>query len=175
MTFRWYPSRIPTFAFGQQDVDATGRRPQRSSTIAVGSVASVMSSTSGRVTSVSPWSTPLAGWTSGCRRKHQWTLSILNINYSILLNVDLILSGCRSLISFLIDKIWFCHVCESNRWLRWSHVSPTRPRMPSWVSKPPRWAAVPSACFFVLLENEEQFIRPAPPTTFLFLICNQIL
>jgi hypothetical protein len=35
-------------------------------------------------------------------------------------------------------------------------------------------AVVPSASPFVLLENEEQFIRPASPTTFLFLICNQI-
>jgi hypothetical protein len=51
--------------------------------------------------------------------------------------------------------------------------------MPSWVSKPPKWArrrqqaAVPSASSFVLLENEEQFIRPAP-MTFLFLIYSQI-
>jgi hypothetical protein len=50
------------------------------------------------------------------------------------------------------------------------------------VSKPPkrarrgqRQAAVPSASSFVLLENEEQFIRPASPTAFLFLIRNQIL
>jgi hypothetical protein len=35
--------------------------------------------------------------------------------------------------------------------------------------------AVPSASSFVLLENEEQFIRPASPTVFLFLIRNQIL
>jgi hypothetical protein len=35
--------------------------------------------------------------------------------------------------------------------------------------------AVPSASFFVLLENEEQFIRPASLTAFLFLIRNQIL
>jgi hypothetical protein len=35
--------------------------------------------------------------------------------------------------------------------------------------------AVPSASFFILLENEEQFIRPASPTAFLFLIRNQIL
>jgi hypothetical protein len=35
-------------------------------------------------------------------------------------------------------------------------------------------AAVPSASSFVLLENEEQFIRPASPTTFLFLIRSQI-
>jgi hypothetical protein len=40
-----------------------------------------MSSTSGRVASAPPWSTPSAGWTSGCKRKHQWTLSISNINY----------------------------------------------------------------------------------------------
>jgi hypothetical protein len=39
--------------------------------------------------------------------------------------------------------------------------------MPSWVSKPPkraqwgrRQAAMPFASSFVLLENEEQFIRP---------------
>jgi hypothetical protein len=38
-----------------------GRRPQRSSTTIVPSVASVMSSTSGRVTSTPPWSTPSAG------------------------------------------------------------------------------------------------------------------
>jgi hypothetical protein len=36
-------------------------------------------------------------------------------------------------------------------------------------------AVAPSASSFVLLENEEQFIRPTSPTTFLFLICNQIL
>jgi hypothetical protein len=52
--------------------------------------------------------------------------------------------------------------------------------MPSWVSKPPKWAqqqraAVPSASSFILLDNEEQFIRPASPTVFLFLIRNQIL
>jgi hypothetical protein len=54
--------------------------------------------------------------------------------------------------------------------------------MPSWVSKPPkraqwgrRQAAVPFASSFVLLDNEEQFICPASPTTFLFLIRNQIL
>jgi hypothetical protein len=35
--------------------------------------------------------------------------------------------------------------------------------------------AVPSASSFVLLENEEQFIRPASPTTFLFFIHNLIL
>jgi hypothetical protein len=35
-------------------------------------------------------------------------------------------------------------------------------------------AAVPSASSFDLLENEEQFIRPASPTTFLFSIRNQI-
>jgi hypothetical protein len=53
--------------------------------------------------------------------------------------------------------------------------------MPSWVSKPlkraRRWqrqAAVPSASSFVLLENEEQFIRPESPTVFLFLIRYQI-
>jgi hypothetical protein len=46
------------------------------------------------------------------------------------------------------------------------------------VSKPlkqarRRRAAVPSASSFVILENEEQFIRPASPTTFLFLIRSQ--
>jgi hypothetical protein len=53
--------------------------------------------------------------------------------------------------------------------------------MPSWVSKPPKRAqrgrqqvVVPSSSSFVLLENEQQFIRPASPTTFLFLIRNQI-
>jgi hypothetical protein len=30
-----------------------------------------MSSTSGRVNSTPPWSTPSAGWTLRCRRKHQ--------------------------------------------------------------------------------------------------------
>jgi hypothetical protein len=60
-------------------------------------------------------------------------------------------------------------------------LPPTRPGMRSWVSKLPkqaRWrrrrAAVPSASSFILLENEEQFIRPVSPTTFPFLICNQI-
>jgi hypothetical protein len=54
--------------------------------------------------------------------------------------------------------------------------------MPFWVSKPPkraqqgrRRAAVPSASSFVLLDNEEQFIRPASPMAFLFLIRNQML
>jgi hypothetical protein len=47
----------------------------------VPSVASVMSSTSERIASASPWSTPSTGWTSWWRRKHQWTLSILNVNY----------------------------------------------------------------------------------------------
>jgi hypothetical protein len=61
-----------------------------------------MSSTSARVASAPPWSTPSEEWTLGCRHKHQWTLSILNvINYYILLNADLILSRCRFLISFL--------------------------------------------------------------------------
>jgi hypothetical protein len=53
--------------------------------------------------------------------------------------------------------------------------------MPSSVSKPPKRArrqrqraAMPTASSFVLLENEEQFIRPASPTAFLFLIRNQI-
>jgi hypothetical protein len=36
-------------------------------------------------------------------------------------------------------------------------------------------AAMPSTSSFVLLENEEQFIRPASLTAFLFLIRNQIL
>jgi hypothetical protein len=41
-----------------------------------------MSSTSGYLASAAPpWSTSSAGWTLGCRRKHQWTLSILNVNY----------------------------------------------------------------------------------------------
>jgi hypothetical protein len=38
-----------------------------------------------------------------------------------------------------------------------------------------RRAVMPSASSFVLLENEEQFIRPASLTSFLFLIRNQIL
>jgi hypothetical protein len=71
-TFCCYPSRIPTSAFGKRDVGATGRIPKRSSTTAAPSVASVMSSTSGRVNSASPWSTLSARWTSGCRRKHQY-------------------------------------------------------------------------------------------------------
>jgi hypothetical protein len=45
--------------------------------------------------------------------------------------------------------------------------------MPSWVSKPLKRArrvraAVPSASSFVLLDNEEQFIRPVSPMVFLF-------
>jgi hypothetical protein len=36
-------------------------------------------------------------------------------------------------------------------------------------------AVVPSASSFVLLENEKQFIRPASPMAFLFLISNQTL
>jgi hypothetical protein len=51
MRFCCYPSRIPTSALGQRDVGATGRIPKRSSTTAAPSVASVMSSTSGRVAS----------------------------------------------------------------------------------------------------------------------------
>jgi hypothetical protein len=35
--------------------------------------------------------------------------------------------------------------------------------------------AVPSSSSFVILENEKQFICPASPTAFLFLIRNQIL
>jgi hypothetical protein len=38
-----------------------------------------------------------------------------------------------------------------------------------------RRAAVPFASSFVLLENEEQFIHPTSPMTFLFLISKQIL
>jgi hypothetical protein len=38
-----------------------------------------------------------------------------------------------------------------------------------------RRAVMPSASSFVPLENEEQFIRPASPKAFLFLIRNQIL
>jgi hypothetical protein len=60
-TFRCCPSRIPTSAFGKRDVGATGRIQKRSSTTVAPSVASVMSSTSGRVNSTSPWSTPSAG------------------------------------------------------------------------------------------------------------------
>jgi hypothetical protein len=93
-TFCWCPSRIPTSAFGQWDVGTTGRIPKRLSTTAAPSVASLMSSTSGRVASAPLWSTPSARWTSGCWRKHQRTLSIMNGNYYILLNADLILSGC---------------------------------------------------------------------------------
>jgi hypothetical protein len=40
-----------------------------------------MSSISRRIASAPLWSTQSAGWTSGCRRKHKWTLSILNIDY----------------------------------------------------------------------------------------------
>jgi hypothetical protein len=54
-------SRIHTSAFGKQDIGATGRIPKRSSTTAVPSVASVMSSTSERIASASPWSTPSTG------------------------------------------------------------------------------------------------------------------
>jgi hypothetical protein len=61
LTFHCCPSRIPTSAFGQRDVGATGRIPKRSSTVAAPSVASVMSSTSGRVTSAPPWSMPSVG------------------------------------------------------------------------------------------------------------------
>jgi hypothetical protein len=50
------------------------------------------------------------------------------------------------------------------------------------VSNPPKRArrgrqraAVPFASSFVLLENEEQFIHPTSPMTFLFLISKQIL
>jgi hypothetical protein len=58
---RCCPSRMPTSAFGKRDVGATGRIPKRSSTTAALSVASVMSSTFGRVNSAPPWSTPSAG------------------------------------------------------------------------------------------------------------------
>jgi hypothetical protein len=60
-TFHYCPSRIPTSAFRKRDVSATSRIPKRSSTTAVPSVASIMSSTSGRVNSAPPWSTPSAG------------------------------------------------------------------------------------------------------------------
>jgi hypothetical protein len=60
-TFHCCPSRIPTSAFGKRDVGAMGRIQKRSSTTAAPSVASVMSSTSRRVASASPWSTPSAG------------------------------------------------------------------------------------------------------------------
>jgi hypothetical protein len=59
--FRCCPSRIPTSAFGKRDVGATGQIPKRSSTTAAPSVASVMSSTSGRINSAPPWSMPSAG------------------------------------------------------------------------------------------------------------------
>jgi hypothetical protein len=55
------PVQNPTSAFGQQDVGAMGRIPKRPSTTIVPSVAAVMSSTSGRVASAPPWSTPSAG------------------------------------------------------------------------------------------------------------------
>jgi hypothetical protein len=35
-TFRCYPSKIPTYAFGKRDVGSTGRIQKRSSTTAVG-------------------------------------------------------------------------------------------------------------------------------------------
>jgi hypothetical protein len=60
-TFRCYPSRIPTSAFGKHDVGSMGRIQKRSSTTAAPSVASVMSLTSGRVNSSPPWSTLSAG------------------------------------------------------------------------------------------------------------------
>jgi hypothetical protein len=55
------PSKIPTSAFGQQDVGATGRIPKRPSTTTTPSVASVMSSSSECVASAPLWSTPSAG------------------------------------------------------------------------------------------------------------------
>jgi hypothetical protein len=61
ITFRCCPSRIPTSASEKRDVGATGWIPKRSSTTVVPSVTSVMSSTSGRVASAPPWSTPSAG------------------------------------------------------------------------------------------------------------------
>jgi hypothetical protein len=61
-TFRCCPSsRIPTSAFGKRDVGAMGRIPKRSSTTAMPSVASVMSSTSEHVNLSPSWSTPSAG------------------------------------------------------------------------------------------------------------------
>jgi hypothetical protein len=60
-TFHCCPSRIPTSAFGQWDVGSTGRIPKRSSTTVALSVAYVMSSTLGHVTSAPSWSTPSAG------------------------------------------------------------------------------------------------------------------
>jgi hypothetical protein len=60
-TFCCCPSRIPTSSFGQRDVGATGRIPKRSSTTAVPSVASVMSSISRRIASAPLWSTQSAG------------------------------------------------------------------------------------------------------------------
>jgi hypothetical protein len=60
-TFGCCPFRIPTSAFGQRDVSATDWIPKRSSTTAEPSVASVMSSTSGRIASAPPWSTSSAG------------------------------------------------------------------------------------------------------------------
>jgi hypothetical protein len=60
-TFRCCPSGIPTSAFGKRDVGAIGRIPKRSSTTAAPSVASIMSSTSARINSSPPWSTPSAG------------------------------------------------------------------------------------------------------------------
>jgi hypothetical protein len=59
--FRCFPSRIPTSAFEKWDVGAKGRIPKRLSTTVALSVASVMSSTSGRVASAPPWGTPSAG------------------------------------------------------------------------------------------------------------------
>jgi hypothetical protein len=47
--------------------------------------------------------------------------------------------------------------------------------LPKRAQRGRRRVAVPSASFFVLLDNDEQFMRPASPTTFLFLIRNQIL
>jgi hypothetical protein len=55
------PVQNPTSAFWKRDVGAMGWIPKRSSTTAASSVASVMSSTSGRVASAPPWSTPSAG------------------------------------------------------------------------------------------------------------------
>jgi hypothetical protein len=60
-TFHCYLSRIPTSVFGQWDVGATGQIPKRSSSTPVPIVASIMSSTSRRVASAPPWSTPSAG------------------------------------------------------------------------------------------------------------------
>jgi hypothetical protein len=56
------PVQNPHICIWEVGCSATGRIPKRSSTTAAPSVASVMSSTSGRVASAAPlWSTPSAG------------------------------------------------------------------------------------------------------------------